>query len=151
MNPNFVLGPTLATDPGGSISVNYVKAMVEGAKPASGSPIICDVRDVARAHVVAAEDPDAKGRYIVSQPGAVLPAEMAAAIKEAVADAGFAEEAARLPAAEAPPKGETGRARIDASRTAKELGVSLRSPAETLRDAARSLIKLGVAVPASKV
>ena len=55
------------------------------------------------------------------------------------------------PQAEAAPEGETGKARIDASRTVEELGVSLRSPEETLRDAARSLIKLGVAVPASKV
>ena len=31
-----------------------------------GTPLICDVRDVARAHVVAAEEPSASGRYIVS-------------------------------------------------------------------------------------
>jgi nucleoside-diphosphate-sugar epimerase len=152
VNPNFVLGPALsaAPDGGGSISVSYIKGMVEG-KAASGSPIICDVRDVARAHVVAAENPDAKGRYIVSQPGAVLPETMAEAIRGAVRDAGFGKEAALLPPAEASPAGETGKARIDASRTVEELGVSLRSPEETLRDAARSLIKLGVAVPASKV
>ena len=152
VNPNFVLGPALsaAPDGGGSISVSYIKGMVEG-KAASGSPIICDVRDVARAHVVAAENPDAKGRYIVSQPGAVLPETMAEAIRGAVRDAGCGKEAALLPPAEASPAGETGKARIDASRTVEELGVSLRSPEETLRDAARSLIKLGVAVPASKV
>jgi nucleoside-diphosphate-sugar epimerase len=146
VNPNFVLGPALsaAPDGGGSISVSYIKGMVEG-KAASGSPIICDVR------VVAAENPDAKGRYIVSQPGAVLPETMAEAIRGAVRDAGFGKEAALLPPAEASPAGETGKARIDASRTVEELGVSLRSPEETLRDAARSLIKLGVAVPASKV
>lgn len=151
VNPNFVLGPALSSADGGSLSVGYVKAMVEGSKPASGSPIICDVRDVARAHVVAAENPEAKGRYIVSQPGAFLPEAMAAAIKGAVRDAGFDEEAAALPAPEAPPVGETGKARIDSSRTIGELGVALRPPEETLRDAARSLIKLGVAVPASKV
>lgn len=150
INPNFVLGPALSAADSGSISVGYIKAMVEG-KAAGGSPIICDVRDVARAHVVAAEDAKAKGRYIVSQPGAVLPEAMAAAVRGAVRDAGFAKEAALLPQAEAAPEGETGKARIDATRTVDELGVSLRSPEETLRDAARSLIKLGVAVPASKV
>ena len=31
-----------------------------------GTPLICDVRDVARAHVLAAEIPSASGRYIVS-------------------------------------------------------------------------------------
>ena len=151
VNPNFVLGPALSSADGGSLSVGYVKAMVEGSKPASGSPIICDVRDVARAHVVAAQNPEAKGMYIVSQPGAFLPEAMAAAIKGAVRDTGFDEEAAALPAPEAPPVGETGKARIDSSRTIGELGVALRPPEETLRDAARSLIKLGVAVPASKV
>ena len=150
INPNFVLGPSLSASDGGSISGGDLKARVEGTAP-SGSPIICDVRDVARAHVVAAEDPGAKGRYIVSQPGAVLPAAMAAAIRGAVRDAGFEKEAALLPEAEAPPEGETGKAKIDVSRTVNELGVVLRSPEETLRDAARSLIKLGVAVPASKV
>ena len=151
INPNFVLGPALSAADGGSISVGYVKGMVEGSSAAGGSLTICDVRDVARAHVVAAEDPGAKGRYIVSQPGAVLPGAIAAAIRGAVRDAGFEAEAALLPEAEAPPAGESGKARIDASRTVNELGVFLRPPEETLRDAARSLIKLGVAVPASKV
>ena len=32
-----------------------------------GTPLICDVRDVAAAHVLAAETPSASGRYIVSQ------------------------------------------------------------------------------------
>ena len=153
INPNFVLGPALSVSAAdsGSISVGYVKAMVEGAKAAGGSPIICDVRDVARAHVVAAENAGAEGRYIVSQPGAVLPAAMAAAIGAAVRDCGFAKEAALLPEAEKAPEGETGKARIDSSRTVKDLGVVLRSPEETMVDAARSLIKLGVAVHASKV
>ena len=31
-----------------------------------GMPLICDVRDVARAHVLAAEEPSASGRYIIS-------------------------------------------------------------------------------------
>jgi len=62
---------------------------------------------------------------------------MAAAIRGSVRVAGFEEEAALLPKAEAPPAGETGKARIDASRTVNELGVFLRSSEETLRDAAR--------------
>ena len=42
-----------------------VQAWVEG-KAQSGAPVFADVRDVARAHVLAAETPAAKGRYIVA-------------------------------------------------------------------------------------
>lgn len=155
--PNFVQGPPAissrehaAAALKGSLSVGYVKDLIEGAKPAGGKPIICDVRDVARAHVAAAEKPEAKGRYIVSQAGSVLPRDMRAAIVDALVDLGFEGEAESLPAAEEPLEG-AGVARIDASRTAAELGVRARPAAETLRDAARALVKLGVAVPASKV
>jgi hypothetical protein len=34
----------------------------------SGAWTVCDVRDVAAAHVAAAESPEASGRYIISQP-----------------------------------------------------------------------------------
>ncbi len=42
-----------------------MQGIVEG-KPVDGTPLICDVRDVARAHVLSAETPSASGRYIVS-------------------------------------------------------------------------------------
>lgn len=41
------------------------QGIAEGT-PAQGTPLICDVRDVARAHVLAAEVPSASGRYIVT-------------------------------------------------------------------------------------
>ena len=40
--------------------------ILEGQAP-SGAPVFADVRDVARAHILAVEVPEAKGRYIVSQ------------------------------------------------------------------------------------
>ncbi len=43
-----------------------VQGIAEG-KPVEGTPLICDVRDVAMAHILAAETPSATGRYIVSQ------------------------------------------------------------------------------------
>ena len=46
-------------------SASIVQGIAEGT-PAQGTPLICDVRDVARAHVLAAENPRAAGRYIVS-------------------------------------------------------------------------------------
>ena len=46
--------------------ISVFQGLAEG-KPAQGTPLICDVRDVAAAHVAAAENPSASGRYIVSQ------------------------------------------------------------------------------------
>lgn len=46
-------------------TANVMQGIAEGT-PAQGTPLICDVRDVARAHVLAAEIPSASGRYIVS-------------------------------------------------------------------------------------
>ncbi len=48
------------------------QGLIEG-KAAEGTPIICDVRDVAAAHVAAAETPAASGRYIVSQRAPITP------------------------------------------------------------------------------
>jgi nucleoside-diphosphate-sugar epimerase len=42
-----------------------MKMWVEG-KALGGGPVFADVRDVARAHVLAAETPHASGRYIVA-------------------------------------------------------------------------------------
>jgi nucleoside-diphosphate-sugar epimerase len=42
-----------------------VQGWLEGGAQ-SGAPVFADVRDVARAHVLAVEVPEAKGRYIVA-------------------------------------------------------------------------------------
>ena len=55
-----------------AVEASVMQGIAEGT-PAQGTPLICDVRDVARAHVVAAETPSASGRYIVSH-GAPLTA-----------------------------------------------------------------------------
>lgn len=58
-------------------SLGYMKGWVEGTAHA-GAPVFADVRDVARAHILAAETPSASGRYIVSNshstPGAHISA-----------------------------------------------------------------------------
>lgn len=45
--------------------LTHEQAWVEG-KAQSGAPVFADVRDVARAHILAAENPAASGRYIVA-------------------------------------------------------------------------------------
>jgi len=69
INPSFVLGPTLSarTD---SSSVSSFKQLIEGAFEKGGAPAFnfgyVDVRDVSKAHILAAETSSANGRYICS-------------------------------------------------------------------------------------
>ena len=43
---------------------------------------VCDVRDVARAHIRAVEDPSTSGRNIISQPNNVPPREIVEVLKK---------------------------------------------------------------------
>ncbi|GBG00450.1 cinnamyl alcohol dehydrogenase [Raphidocelis subcapitata] len=103
-----------------------------------GAWTICDVRDVAAAHVAAAENPDAAGRYIVSQPGSI--------------DARFVTDALKgaLPGAAALPDGPRTATKetIDASKVRTQLGIELHPAAQTIADGAASLLEHGLAAPA---
>lgn len=161
--PNFVLGPVLGPGQAG-VSTGFMTAFLEarrgggggegggdggegggdggdgGAKePPSGAWTTCDVRDVAAAHIAAAERPEARGRYIVSHAGSF--------------DARFVTDAlkAALPgAAEGLPDGARAETKetVDAGKLRRELGIELRPPQETVVDAARSLLEFGYAAPA---
>jgi dihydroflavonol-4-reductase len=66
INPFFVIGPSLV--PGINISHTSLIGLTNGSIPAVLAlqwPFV-DVRDVARAHIVAMENPAARGRYIVA-------------------------------------------------------------------------------------
>ena len=68
INPAFVLGPSLSERADGA-SVDFMRSMVNG-KYKSGVPAltfgVVDVRDVARAHMLAGYTPKASGRHITS-------------------------------------------------------------------------------------
>lgn len=68
INPSLVIGPALNTAPT-SASFGIVKTLGDGTlrfgAPRVGMGVV-DVRDVARAHLAAAERHDADGRYLVS-------------------------------------------------------------------------------------
>jgi nucleoside-diphosphate-sugar epimerase len=135
--PNFVLGPPLLAGAGGT-SIGYMVEMIEGRAAPSGAPVVCDVRDVARAHVLAAESPGASGRYIVSHAGPLPPATVGEVLAE------------RLPgcvvrAAEGHPPDL--RPRIDGSRVTADLGLALRPMRETVADMVTALCALGLAAP----
>ena len=67
MNPGFVMGPPLSADTN-SESIQFMKDMLKG-KFLSGAPHLefgfVDVRDVARAHILALEKENANGRHIL--------------------------------------------------------------------------------------
>jgi nucleoside-diphosphate-sugar epimerase len=59
-----VQGPVLSGDQSGGVSVGFMKGILESPpdKEFEGSWTVVDVRDVAAAHLLAAEKPQAKGR-----------------------------------------------------------------------------------------
>lgn len=69
--PSLVMGPVLAKRLD-STSVNMLKAACEGSAFGAGFPWV-DIRDVARAHILAATDASASGRYILSGTDTVPP------------------------------------------------------------------------------
>ena len=67
LNPGFVMGPSL-TNASGSASISFIQDLLNG-KQKMGVPELyfsfVDVRDVARAHILAADNPQATGRHIL--------------------------------------------------------------------------------------
>lgn len=59
-------GPVISGDQSGGVSVGFMKGILESPadKEFEGSWTVVDVRDVAAAHLLAAEKPEAKGRYV---------------------------------------------------------------------------------------
>jgi hypothetical protein len=70
VNPSFVIGPPLRAEDL-STSVDVVRQMLRGDLPAVPNIMLAcvDVRDVVAGHVLAAETPNAVGRYILSSRG----------------------------------------------------------------------------------
>lgn len=58
-------GPVISGDQSGGVSVGFMKGILESPadKDFEGNWTVVDVRDVAAAHLLAAEKPGAKGRY----------------------------------------------------------------------------------------
>ena len=69
INPSFVMGPPLAAS-SNSESIQFMKDLLKG-KMLTGAPHLefsyVDVRDVAEAHILAFENDQAEGRYILAE------------------------------------------------------------------------------------
>jgi len=140
INPSFVLGPPLSsrTD---ATSVKTVKSFLDGSLKEKGTlplafPVV-DVRDVALAHVVAAEKKEAKGRYLLTSTTGVPHIELVSYLKKSGKFDKYG-----LPDKEQSPHPRP--ALLDHSKAEKELGIQLRSAQESVVEMAQALIDLGI-------
>lgn len=133
--PNFVMGPVTSSHTSGT-SIGFFKAWLEGHP--GGSPVYTDVRDVARAHILAAEEPTASGRYIVSHTHYSNPRQISEWLQER-----FPQY--EIPTGDEKPENEA----IDNSKILG-LGLAITPLKETFIDMAVTLIQLGLAQPKSK-
>ncbi len=155
INPTLVVGPPLDARFGTSVSV--IRRLLSGKDPMLprwGLPLV-DVRDIARMHVVAVEDPEstAGGRFIGTS-GFLWMAQMAQALKDAYPDRKIATR-------EAPDWLMRGLALVDKeirtilpdlgvrrdasnTRARKLMGVRFLSPREAVRATAEALIAKGL-------
>lgn len=144
--PSMILGPPRDAA-SSAFSVQLVRGWLEGRTPIKPL-LVCDVRDVARAHLAAATLPDAAGRrYVVSRERRVPATELAAAIRERVGAA--AVPAMRIEEASADSSATAvipvGQREVDADAL-EELGVRCRPDKETVADMAELLVPLESAV-----
>lgn len=133
IQPVLVMGPVLAPRVEG-VSVGTMKSIIEGEPLGMAFPW-CDNRDVARAHIMAAVNPKASGRYIVSHPDLIPPTFVYNTLSTA-----FPEYAWKKPEDSAPVP------IINNSKIFSLIG-GLYPIEDTIVDMARSLISAKLAVP----
>ena len=156
INPGMVLGPVLSGDFSGSLTV--VTKLLNGELPGLprfGFPI-CDVRDIAAAHITAMTAPGMANERFLCAGDFLWMADIAAILKSRLAD-----KAKRVPTMKLPDFAvrlsalfdpevrmvlpELGRERVCDARHAKDkLGWTTRPAAESIVDAARSLVAAGL-------
>ena len=161
MNPFMILGPSLG--PGLNVSNKIVADLVNGVYPGILSITwgIVDVRDVAHAHVRAAEVQAAQGRYLLVQEPPVSMRTMVGWLREAgygdgtklpsrAMDNAFGNLLVTLNSYTQPAgvasylRTHIGRVpRYDAGKARRDLGLTLRPTRETVLDTARDLERQG--------
>ena len=134
-----ILGPPIGRRVDG-MSVNTLTGLLDGSQVDAGVPPLnltdVDVRDVAYAHVAAAEVPTAAGRYIVSRPTPSTRLDYVHIMQPLF-------PGRTLPSKAAAPwmfKDHT----VDNSRSINELGVSYTEQDKTVQDMVAKLIDIGL-------
>ena len=134
IQPTLVMGPVLAPRVEG-VSVSTMKNIIEGAALPFAFPW-CDNRDVARAHIQAAIQPSAFGRYIVSNPSTIPHSYVYGVLSKGLPQYVWMK----------PEKEEAQSAMIDNLKVKALIG-ALYPLDDTILDMARSLISAKLAVP----
>lgn len=137
--PEFILGPLLSSRTDGT-SVGYMKKWVEGNAIDPGYPFFADLRDVAKAHILAAEVPEASGRYIVGYETSPPPQIIVKWLRERFPEFVFAE----------PKTYEQKGPAVDNSKAQKELGLALTPVKSMIIDMAVTMIALELVKPKNK-
>ena len=134
IQPVLVMGPVLAPRVEG-VSVGTMKKIVEGEVLPMTFPW-CDNRDVARAHIQAAVNPKASGRYIVAQPNTIPPSFVYGVLSKGLPGYVWGK----------PDKEEAQNPMIDNAKVKGLIG-GLYSLEDTILDMARSMISNHLATP----
>ena len=138
IHPSWVMGPPFGSRVDG-VSVGTVVSWLDESQVDSGvrpQQVGCvDVREVATAHVEAAEREEAHGRYIVSHERSTPPLDMIAVFEKKFPNKKFPT---KVNGTLNNPYG------VDNSRAQKELGVVFRPLEETLNDMADKLVQVGL-------
>jgi nucleoside-diphosphate-sugar epimerase len=157
INPGFVLGPLLS-DVGGT-SAELIKRLLNRGMPACprvGFAVV-DVRDVARAHVLAMETPAAAGNRYIAAGDHMWMEEMAQILAGEFNRYGYRVPTGRLPywvlwlvarfdkTIRLTLASVGKRELVSHDKACRELGWSTRAPEETLIDMGYSAIELGLA------
>jgi len=144
INPSFLIGPPRMARATGE-SVANMKALLEGKIPPRDDTPMADTRDVAAAHILAAETPEAAGhRFIISSPSVVR----RASVVRTIADDQPGLDIVDL--GEPAPLCDRTREVFKSKTTGTVIPLQLRTPQESLRDMATAMIDLGAASPRPK-
>lgn len=136
INPSLVVGPPATSRVDGT-SIGGIKGLMEGRHRKSNFAVV-DVRDIAAAHVLAMEKPDAKGRYIVSSRRGLQPGTCAEIIKNAFPQLPINVEEHKSFDEKDPQD------IFDTAKVQTELGLKLTNIEQSLVDMAKSLLDLGI-------
>jgi len=145
--PSFVIGPPLSerTD---ATSIQALKALLEGANKETKSAMAfgaISVVDVGRAHILAAEKKEAGGqRYLVSSEASVSREQLCQYLVKSGEFRGFPLEQNEF-------KPPLATFRYSNAKVQKELGLKITPIDQTVVEAARALVKLGIVKPKSKL
>jgi len=140
INPSFIIGPIL-TSRSDATSIKAVKSMLDGSALETGVKPVAfgcvDVRDVAEAHVRAAEIKAAKGRFMVTSTDAISQLELVDLLRQSGKFSAYT-----LPTKESEPVKT--RLKYSNTKAQTDLGLKFVLISQSLVDMALSLIEFGI-------